>query len=526
MELLLTSAEMDEGTIDLQLPSDIVIISSNGSDGRSTESTPGAQPFPARSPDGNPSSVPRDVNPVDDAPIRAPQGDSLEDDINPVTAVTSSGVGGLDSLSRRSPVAAGLPPSLSSAGHSPSASFVIDPDVFQAIETSLWPAQEVEPDPEPVEAMTSDALRSMMRTINQDLVEAQFWLSILAREAVHARPLLSLDVTALGLVFPEAGSVFTHAIGSVFALCFRSSRASEAIRLCHELVHAHHPHVSPVLACCSNEDGTAVLSSQHSDSECLSHVLSSDAAAASFSALQRVVALVAIARGLHFLATVCPVSVLKAIGQMTAWCCVAASFPEDCLPPVRSVSPSVSESGASTGVAFWKLDLARCVARSSVLESPLHTHPVHALGTLILRVCFGLCDASSPHFLANVSVITSALATLSRTVSVEGSALETLPDTVLSTMRSVCDARLTSGWPPLLCEALCVLGVQARQMCTPVSSAGEGASVDQGVAAAALRRVCDRLHALSSRFFTQHTFPSPLPVRLILSRPSAMYNML
>ena len=485
--------------------------------------------LPSRTPDRNPALVIRDSNPHETVVLRAVT--ESDADNNPMRTVASPNLrlSGLStpprthrlvSSAQLSSIAAGGATDVSPEG--------VDPRVLAALESSMLssPAMharltadyDAEPDPEPTEGVTSDVLRAMLRQANRELHEAQFWLSLLARECTLAQPLqfvavpvLADNVDTLTSVSPSAAAcsdesvlltafsggagstlpqahvteycTVPHSVGLALVSSVKYAEClQELYHVCSELSALRHPHVLRVVGVGVSGCRCAVLSHRTPANVSLHDVLSTPTLVASFTPAQRLLCVLSVARALlHVARTVTPHALAQLLPVHASAMVLAQADVTLPFSPWGSASVSPGHGGSasdsataaatpSAAVPLWKLDLSQCVAQcchttpNTVAAPDAHAllrQQIVALGDVILQTVFGACDTTAVAFTEPLAVLTSALSELSRSASREGGT-ELLPDAVLDRIASVCDTR-AGRWPLLLGESLSIIGVQARQ---------------------------------------------------------------
>ncbi|MDR3738055.1 MAG: hypothetical protein P4L40_03455 [Terracidiphilus sp.] len=413
--------------------------------------------------------------------LRSPGTQEGEGDNNPVTTAAMP------------PPVGALPPGVFASRHGvtmgtvgvftdTASAFTIDPELLASLDVGAFggaaPVRggavadlDTEPDPEPTEGLRADALRAMLRRASQELLEAQFWLVMLASS-------LSSPATVLQ---PSGGGGDGH-----------SGNESAPVSAPAPFPVAPHPHLIHALP-----PGAPTLHD----------TLRDDAPRVAFPPESRLLCVLGIARALAHVFTTSPAPALARLHSLPLAACVCVPLPPRVsLLPLPWVTPSITDPLASH---FWCLHIDACVSTEPVPD-PL-PRMCRAFGDLLLCVVVGAASPSCPLFTSSLACVTSALAGLSRTVSVEGGTLELLPDAVIDALTSVCNARC-GPWPRWLGESLCILAVQARQLYA------QGPRDDPSRFLALL----SRLHTLCQRCVR----PQSLVAAVVASTPPALAHML
>jgi hypothetical protein len=489
--------------------------------------------LPSRSPDRNPSFVIRDMNPHSVGRLRRPA--ESDTDINPVTASIPSPFPVSPPLYARTGFT-----SIAPDGNNPSEVVQLvslNPTVVVEGEsglldeldhrfTSRWSFThegDVEPDPEPSEGLQPDVLRSMLRQATLEATEAQFWLTLFSREISD----LTKPSTLLSTVASyrseidcagDSSSVcnVVEAPHSGRAVWIRRFEGNETalhtfVSACVSYIPLRHPHVFGVADVLV--DGSLCFM----ESMCASRPMTlkqrlQDGAA--FTPEQRLLCLLGIARALWYVAANCTNEGLQYFlrAPLSLGCCIpviAPSVDNDSNVARTSEASTTGHTPTATDTVWlWKIDMVSLLVASlsSACVGETDSCLVPTFGDVVLQVVTGCVDTSSESFDSAVRAITNAAASLSRTVSVEGTTMEMVPDAVLDALRGVCDARC-GRWPPLLAESLCMLALHARRTRLPPNTD----------ASDTLRRILNRIQVLCTRY----TRPS-LGASLVASKPSGV----
>jgi hypothetical protein len=441
-----------------------------------------------------------------------------ETDINPVTASIPSPFPASPPLFGRSGLA-GIAPdgnspleSVQLVSLNPAAVLDSESGLLDELDhrfTSQWSFTydgDVEPDPEPSEGLQADMLRAMLRQATLEAAESQFWLALFAKEVSELTKPSTLLSTAASYRSDAESAIEGVSLCTVVEAA-SSGRAVWVFRFpgdevvlhaflsaCVSFIPLRHPHVFGI-ADVLMDGGLCFM-----ESLCAVRPISLKQRlqdGSSFTPEQRLVCLLGIARALWYVAANCTSDGRRYFMQ-------ASLALSSCIPviaPCAGVEPGVTYTSEASGsghiptavdtVWLWKLDLVSTLVSSfsSTSSGCTEGRLLSSIGDVVIQLVTGCIDVSSELFEGAARAVTTAASSLSRTVSVEGTTMEMVPDTVLDALRGVCDARC-GRWPPLLAESLCMLAVHARRTRLP----------PQADASDTLRRILNRVQVLCARY--------------------------